>query len=71
MNKLMQGQYILGLGFLFFCSLYSVKDIYLGLSPLGLNSREAYLYGVMKQRCHSLSQMTKINVCLNKMRNYL
>ena len=53
-----------------FFKLYSFKDIDLALSPLGMN-KEACFYGLMKQTSHSLSQMTKINVYLNKMRNYL
>lgn len=65
MNHPMQNQGTLGLVF----KLYSFKDICVALLPLRLN-KEVCFYGLRKQTS-SLSQMTKIDVCLNKKRNYL
>lgn len=68
MNHLRHNQGMLGLDFSFF-RLCSFKDIYVALLPLGLN-KEVCWYRLRKQTS-SLSQMTKIDVCLNKKRNYL
>lgn len=68
MNHPMQNQGTLGLDFLLF-KLYSFKDICVALLLLRLN-KEVCFYGLRKQTS-SLSQMTKIDVCLNKKRNYL
>lgn len=68
LTRAMQEPCTLGLDF-FFTVLF-FEDTHLPLLPPGLN-KGACFYGPMRQTSPSLSQVTKINVCLNKKRNYL